>query len=71
MNTTGKVLTALAAGAVAGAILGVLFAPAKGSETRQSISDKANDLAGDVKNIFGKCRDKFEKAAGEAEKEFA
>ena len=31
MKNTGKILTAIAAGAAAGAVLGILFAPDKGT----------------------------------------
>jgi gas vesicle protein len=50
MNNKSKILTAVAAGAAAGAVLGVLFAPAKGSDTRKKISDQSKKLAGDVKD---------------------
>lgn len=43
-NSTKNVLIAAGAGAVVGAVLGVLFAPAKGSETRAAIGSKAKDL---------------------------
>jgi gas vesicle protein len=52
MNTTGKVLVGLLAGAAAGAILGVLFAPDKGSETRRKIATKSKDIKDDVKEKF-------------------
>jgi len=47
-NQTKNVLVALSAGVAIGALLGILFSPAKGSETRAAISDKVDD----VKNVF-------------------
>ncbi len=44
MNRTIKIITAFAAGA----ILGILFAPRKGSETREKIKDKAKKISGDL-----------------------
>ena len=43
-SSTKNVLVAAGAGLAIGAIVGVLFAPAKGTETRSAISDKYNDL---------------------------
>lgn len=44
MNS-GKVLLGLLAGIAAGATLGILFAPEKGSATRRRISRKADDYS--------------------------
>lgn len=56
MNNTGKIITALAAGLAAGAILGVLFAPDKGSETRKKINEEGKKLADDLKEKFNKSK---------------
>ena len=50
--STSKVLLSLLAGAVAGAAIGILFAPDKGSETRRKISEESNDLANNLKSKF-------------------
>jgi gas vesicle protein len=48
MNS-GKVFLGVVVGAVAGAVLGLLFAPAKGSVTRKSIARKGTEYAEDGK----------------------
>lgn len=52
MNTTGKIVVGAMAGLAAGAILGILYAPDKGSKTRQKIADKGHDLADGVKSKY-------------------
>jgi gas vesicle protein len=78
MNNTGKILTALAAGTAAGIILGILFAPDKGSETRRKINEQGKKVADDLKDKFEKGKEKFndlqadiEKTVKEKVKEFA
>ncbi|MCW3086189.1 MAG: Gas vesicle protein [Bacteroidetes bacterium] len=44
MSDNGKLLGALVLGAAAGAVLGMMFAPGKGSDLRKKISDNAGDL---------------------------
>lgn len=51
MKTT-KILLGILAGVAGGAILGILFAPEKGSRTRRNIANKSNDYAADVKDSF-------------------
>jgi gas vesicle protein len=43
-NNTGKIIGALVIGVAVGGILGVLFAPDKGSETRKKILAKGTDI---------------------------
>jgi gas vesicle protein len=60
MNKTGKILAAVAAGAAVGAILGVLFAPDKGSETRRKINEQGKKFAGDLRERFREGKAKFD-----------
>lgn len=52
MNNTSKVLVTLASGVALGAVLGILYAPDKGSATRKKIKNKSKKLADDVKHKF-------------------
>ena len=54
INNTGKVLF----GAAAGVILGILFAPDKGSETREKLKQKGKEFSEGVKEKFGKYKEK-------------
>lgn len=47
MNT-GKILLGVLAGVAAGALLGILYAPDKGYETRKKIAKKSKDYADGV-----------------------
>jgi len=51
-NDLGKMLGALLVGAAVGGVLGILFAPAKGSETRKKITDGTDDLTKSLKDTF-------------------
>lgn len=61
MNNTTKILTAFAIGAAAGAVLGILFAPDKGSETRKKMNEQGKKLCGDLKNKFNETKEKVTK----------
>jgi gas vesicle protein len=54
MNS-GKVLLGVLAGIATGALLGVLFAPGKGSSTRKKIYKKGEDYADGLKEQFDDC----------------
>ncbi len=50
--SSGKVLLGLLAGVAAGAALGILFAPDKGSATRKNISRKGSEYADELGEKF-------------------
>lgn len=52
-----KIALGVLGGIATGAILGILFAPAKGSKTRKRILDKSSNYADEIK-------DKFENLSG-------
>ncbi len=50
--SSGKLLLGIMVGAAAGAALGILLAPEKGSETRRKISKKGEDSFGEIQVQF-------------------
>ncbi len=78
MNNSSKILAAVVGGIAAGAVLGILFAPDKGSDTRRKINDQGKKIAEGVKEKFKKGREKMndlkedmERKVKEAAEEFA
>ncbi|MBN8788017.1 MAG: YtxH domain-containing protein [Terrimonas sp.] len=71
MKVDSKVLLGLLAGAAIGAIAGILFAPDKGSETRNKIKKSAGDAGDSLKHSFNDfvdtVKDKYRKAKHDAE----
>ncbi|WP_345106977.1 YtxH domain-containing protein [Mucilaginibacter panaciglaebae] len=78
MKDQSKLLAAILVGAAAGAVLGLLFAPGSGEETRGSLAGYADELAGKAKegartvsdqikeygnNVYEKAKSKFGSAA--------
>lgn len=57
-----NVLLGILGGVAVGAAIGILFAPAKGSETRKKIADKGNDLKDNFKDSLSKLTDKISKS---------
>ncbi|MFN3639391.1 MAG: YtxH domain-containing protein [Flavobacterium sp.] len=54
---SGNVLLGIIAGAATGALLGILFAPDKGSETRKKIAKKSKQYGEDLKDKYNEIVD--------------
>lgn len=67
----GKMILSIAAGVAAGAVIGILLAPDKGTETRRKISERSNEYAEGLKTKFNdfieSMMDKFDSVKSEAE----
>lgn len=59
MNDNTKVVVALLAGLAAGAALGILFAPEKGTETRDKLSESLANLGDSIKETAANEIDKL------------
>ncbi|HCD66904.1 MAG TPA: hypothetical protein DEQ56_00345 [Bacteroidetes bacterium] len=70
--STGKLALGLLAGLAAGAALGILFAPNKGSKTRKKIAKKGEDLTTSLKQEFdemaNRLTDKYEQVIEDTDK---
>lgn len=68
---SNNLLLGIAGGLAAGVVLGVLFAPDKGSNTRKKIAKKSSDLKSNAKesfdNFLNSVEEKYEKLVSKAE----
>ena len=66
MSKDGKGIGKFVVGAALGAGLGILFAPKKGSETRELLKKKMTELTNHIKNIdVEEVKEEFEKKVNE------
>jgi len=65
MSTRNNSLIALLAGAAVGVGLGILFAPDKGSKTREKIKDGLDDLKDSTKEKFANSKDELKDTVDE------
>jgi gas vesicle protein len=61
----GRVFMGILAGVAVGTVLGLLFAPHKGTKTRKKIAAKGLDLAADVDGLIGDLKVKIEQSKGD------
>ncbi len=60
-NNNGKIIGSLLLGAAIGGALGILFAPHKGSVTRNKIAGKSEDLTDAIKEKFDDFMDEIKR----------
>jgi len=65
MSAKNNSLIALLAGAAVGVGLGILFAPDKGSKTREKIKDGFDDLKDQTKDKFSKSKEDLKETVDE------
>lgn len=68
MTSTSKIILATLAGVAAGAAIGLLMAPDKGTETRRRLAESSSDLWDSMKNQFSgmvdTMKDEYDHAKG-------
>ena len=64
-NQSGALLVAFIAGAVAGAAVALLFAPASGDDTREYLGQRAREGRDRAVSAFEKAREQYQKAAAD------
>ncbi|HXU28440.1 MAG TPA: YtxH domain-containing protein [Bacteroidia bacterium] len=66
--SSGKLVLGALAGLAAGAVLGILFAPDKGSKTRAKLMSKGEEYADSLKEKYDELVDTITSKAEEVEK---
>ncbi len=64
MTSSGKLVTGLVAGALVGAVAGLLFAPKPGKESREIVGTKAEELRSKTGGYIGTVKDKIKRGRG-------
>jgi gas vesicle protein len=59
MKNRNKIITGLLAGALIGSVAGLLFAPKTGKETRETMSDRANEWRDRAGDYVGNLRERI------------
>jgi len=66
MAKTSEILVAFGAGLAIGGLLGILFAPEKGSDTREKIADAGKKVADKLKHNLKVGKEKFDEHMSKA-----
>lgn len=70
MSSTTKIVLGMMAAAAAGAAIGVLLAPEKGSDLRKRIKDNFNDWIEELNSLIARTTETAEDLRAEAESQF-
>jgi gas vesicle protein len=62
--SSGKTMLGVLAGFAAGALVGVLLAPEKGTDTRKKLAKLGEDYAGDLNDKFNELKDQITEKLG-------
>jgi gas vesicle protein len=68
MTSTSKIILGIVGAAAAGAVIGLLLAPEKGTDMRQKVKDAANDWACQLADLFAEGKTEFNNMKDKASK---